>query len=425
MKFKLMIIWYWLKFKQLRKINTRRKLEVYQQKSWRTFVNTQLILSPFYSKYKKSLLLDDYPVITKNEFMTEFDQINTKGISLESAMDVALEAERSRNFKSEIRGITIGLSTGTSGKRGIFLVSERERAIWTALVMNRVIKPTFTKKQKVAFFLRANSNLYESVKSRLFEFKYFDIFKPIPELMEELNRYQPDILAAQPSLLIEISEAQENLTIQISPKKVISFAEVLHENDKEKIETTFKQKITEIYQCTEGFLGCTCEHGTMHLNEDFMFVEKAWIDADHFYPIITDFTRTTQPVIRYKMNDVLKIKEDVCACGSPLLAIDKIIGRDDDILIFNSIKVFPDILARKIALSCNHYQQYTIVQDSSNSLLIGIECASEDYMITCQKFESTIRQYFKELGINIVEISFNNFVIHHPGDKLRKIKRLL
>jgi len=75
--------------------------------------------------------------------------------------------------------ITVGLSTGTSGKRGLFLISPSERESWVVMVMDRILPPKWLKKQKVAFFLRANSNLYTSVQSAIYDFKYFDIFQPI------------------------------------------------------------------------------------------------------------------------------------------------------------------------------------------------------------------------------------------------------
>ena len=62
--------------------------------------------------------------------------------------------------------ITVGLSSGTSGSRGIFLASNIERARWVACVLDRVIGFSL-KKRKVAFFLRANSNLYSAVQSSI------------------------------------------------------------------------------------------------------------------------------------------------------------------------------------------------------------------------------------------------------------------
>jgi putative adenylate-forming enzyme len=108
--------------------------------------------------------------------------------------------------------------------------------------------------------------------------------------------------------------------------------------------------VSEVYQCTEGVLGFSCKYGVMHLNERFIYFQKEYIDAKRFYPIITDFSRKTQPIARYKMNDILIEKEGSCMCGSVFQAIEKIEGREDDILLFienkKLIKLFPDVISR-------------------------------------------------------------------------------
>ena len=313
MNFKLKIIFYYLKIKFIPKFNSKNNLKEFQNKRLKVFVSNTLINSTYYLPYFTNNEFDWnlVPQISKHEFMSSFNEINTKGILLDDAIEMAISSEKSRTFKSDINGVTIGLSTGTSGKRGIFLVSESEKAQWAALVISRVIRPKLFKKQKIAFFLRANNNLYTSVESFLFEFKYFDIFKPIDELLIELNKYQPDILASQPSILIDIALAQKNKNIHINPIQIISFAEVLYDNEKDIISSIFNTKITEVYQCTEGFLGVSCKQGTMHLNEDFILFDKEWIDDNKFFPIITDFSRSSQPVVKYRLNDILEIKKDL------------------------------------------------------------------------------------------------------------------
>lgn len=426
MKFKLKIIWYWLRLSFKRTLKSRSEIESYQKKKMIDFEDKTLSKSTYYQKYfnHKSFDWSNVNEISKTEFMAEFDQINTKGIKLNEAMEVALKAEKTRDFKSEINGITVGLSTGTSGKRGIFLVSENERAQWVALVMKRVIEPKPFKKKKIAFFLRANSKLYSSVSSNLFEFKYFDIFRPIQELILELNLYQPNILVSPPSILVEISQAQKNNTIDIHPNQIISCAEVLHLNDQKIISTTFKIQIFEIYQCMEGFLGVTCKYGTMHLNEDFIQFEKEWIDEDKFYPIITDFSRHSQPVVRYKLNDILQIKKSKCKCGSPFLAIEQIIGRDDDVLIINGNRVYPDIIARKIALHTDNFLKYMITQTGPKNLRICIETETGRFEECKKIFQNTLEELFNEYGIMNIEFKFENKIDTIQGNKTRKINRL-
>lgn len=423
---KLKIIFHWLKILLRGPFKTKEALFHFQEQQLTAFAKQTLSKSPFYAQYfvEKTFDWSRVPVISKTEFMEHFDGINTVGVNKKDALQVALDAENSRDFKSELKGLTVGLSTGTSGKRGIFLVSEDERALWVALVMHRVIKPKLFKKQKVAFFLRANSNLYASVQSALFQFNYFDIFTPLSILLTELNVYQPAILAAQPSLLVDICLAQREKRISIAPTQIISFAEVLHEHDRKFIETTFKLKITEVYQCTEGFLGASCEHGTMHLNEDFIRFEKEWIDDDKFYPIITDFSRQSQPVVKYKMNDILQIRKTPCPCGSCLLAIESIMGRDDDVLIFDKIKIYPDLIARRIAQQTDAFQRYTIVQTSEKDLAIGIECEAVHFDALKKNITFVLDSLLEVHHIKEVNYSFSNKIDHVLGNKLRKIKRI-
>lgn len=423
MLFKLKIIYYWLQIFTRRTFRTRKSLEAYQQNKIQRFAKSVLIHSSYYKQYSNHNLLkwNEIPIISKTEFMTNFNAINTCNITIEKAMPFAISAETNRSFNSEINGITVGLSTGTSGKRGLFLVSENERAQWVSLVMSRVIQPKLFQKQKIAFFLRANSNLYTSVSSGMFEFKYFDIFKPIHQLLEELNAFAPNIVAGQPSVLSDIANAQQNGDISITPHQLLSFAEVLHSSDKEFIEMQLKAPITEVYQCTEGFLGASCKNGTMHLNEDFIYFEKEWIDEDKFYPIITDFSRSSQPVVRYKLNDILQVKQTPCTCGSPLLALEKIIGRDDDVLIINNQKIYPDLLVRRIAIRCNEFQNYIISQIAPNQLEVQIECDPSDFDTLVLDFKEAIMGLLNELGVTNVAIDYKCEAVRKAGNKLRKV----
>ena len=49
-----------------------------------------------------------------------------KCIDINEAMNVAKNAEESRDFSPTLNGITIGFSTGTSGNKGLFMVSNKE-----------------------------------------------------------------------------------------------------------------------------------------------------------------------------------------------------------------------------------------------------------------------------------------------------------
>ncbi len=72
----------------------------------------------------------------------------------------------------------------------------------------------------------------------------------------------------------------------------------------------------------------------MHLNEDIVHIQKEYLDEQsrRFVPIITDFSRTSQPIIRYRLNDILTEADKPCLCGSPYTAIERI---EADAMIFS------------------------------------------------------------------------------------------
>ncbi|MDJ1504070.1 F390 synthetase-related protein [Xanthocytophaga agilis] len=427
---KLKIVYYWLYFRFKRKSKTRKELTQYQQRKLQSFFAKVLTQSPYYATFvKEGKVLDDFPIINKQIFMEMFDQINTQGIKKQQAMEIALQAEESRNFSPEYGKLTVGLSTGTSGKRGLFVVSEKERAQWVGLVMNRVIKPIFFKKQKIAFFLRANSNLYSSIRSSLFEFAYFDIFKPVDELLADLNAYQPHILAAQPSVLSDIADRQQRGLLHISPKQIISFAEVLQDEDNHFISSVFNVSITQVYQCTEGFLGVSCTHGTIHLNEDFLLIEKKTIEGRRFHPVITDFTRSTQPIIRYELDDILIERESPCPCGSVFLGLERIEGRADDVLVFTTsegkVKLYPDIICRMIARRTNDFRTYRIVQTDESHVRIELDCDPGDFDTVGQRIQAGIEDLLQTNHVYSITIELQKGITTSPGSKLRKVTRAI
>lgn len=425
--FKLKIIYFLFIYTLRGTFRQREALTRFQRRKWRRFRKKILTQSPFYQELaQREVDLTDFPLMNKTAFMANFDQINTLGIQREEAMQLALQAENDRDFSPELKGVTVGLSTGTSGTRGLFLVSATERAQWTAMVLRRVVPIKFFKRQKVAFFLRANSNLYSSVQSASLEFRFFDIFQPIEKLRLELADFQPHILAAQPSVLSAIAEAQVAGNIRIKPQLLISFAEVLNDTDKQFIQKIFSVPLREVYQCTEGFLAVTCAHGTMHLNEDIAIFEKKYLDESRFIPIITDFTRSSQPIVRYELNDVLVEKKEPCPCGSCFTALERIEGREDDILVFpgaggEMIKVFPDLICRVIARCAEDFRAYRLRQ--VGALELQLELESEDFQAVSATVSSALQDFLQEKEVNSPTIICKQGIERRAGEKLRRVER--
>ena len=320
---KFRIMYYYVKTKVL-KFSHRDDLLQWQMNQFSGFKKHVLVKSIFYKQYLNKPL-EQWPIVDKKTYMENFNNINTQGLDRDIALDIAIQSEKNRDFDPKYNNFTVGLSSGTSGNRGLFVASESEQAEWAGTILAKMLPKGF-KKHKIAFFLRANNNLYEAVGSKYVKFQFFDLIKPLEELLDDLESFQPTILIAPAQVLKQIASYQ-NKSINISPIKIISVAEVLDDDDRSFIENTFNKKLHEVYQCTEGFLAYTCEKGKLHLNEDIAIFEKEWLDkkTGRFTPIITDFRRKTQPIIRYRLDDVLIESKKGCDCGSPYTVLSSII----------------------------------------------------------------------------------------------------
>lgn len=428
--FKLWIIYYWLGLLFRGKFLSRKSLLKYQEKRLKQFQKKVLSQSSYYQKLlQKGYTVADFPLIGKPEFVENFNQINTVGLESEEAFEFAIRAEKEKEFNSELQGITVGLSTGTSGNRSLFLASAKERALWAANVFFRVVKIRPFKKQKVAFILRANSNLYESISSMFFQFKFIHLATPLEEIIEELNEYKPDIISAQPSLMILLAQAKEENRLFVFPTQLISYAEVLDDLDRKKIEDAFGKIITEVYQCTEGFLGHSCEYGTMHLHEDLVRIEKHYVEENRFQPIVTDFSRSSQPVVRYLMNDILIESKAPCPCGSAMMAIDKIEGRSDEVLLFEDdkgkeLRIYPDFIRRCIVMTSADIQNYQIVQNGKQSLSVFLSCPTGQFNQIKEELKEALTELFHSSGVKQVGMHFSDKVpAKNSTDKMRRIMR--
>ncbi|MBW4575468.1 MAG: hypothetical protein KME08_09315 [Aphanothece sp. CMT-3BRIN-NPC111] len=429
------ILWHYIRSKYGRRFRSREELLTWQDKKVRNFLTYILPKSQFYRSYYQGLNARDwqqFPLIDKSTMMANFDQLNTAEIKKSEAFYVALEAEKTRDFSSTIGKFTVGLSSGTSGNRGLFIVSEQEQCTWAGTILAKALPQSIIARQRIGFFLRANSKLYQTVNRKRIQFEYFDLLFPLKNHIERLNQYLPTILIAPPSMLRLLAEAQARGSLNISPLKIISVAEVLDPLDEGYICHVFNQIVHQLYQCTEGFLAATCAYGTIHLNEDIVAIQKEYLDKDagKFIPIITDFCRTTQPIIRYRLDDILTEQETPCLCGSVFTPIKSIEGRCDDIFYLKSqqneklVPIFPDFIRRAIITASTHIQEYIVVQKSTDLIEISLNTPAELQAQVQAQVYTSLLFLFERLNCKIPEVRYQEYRTTRQLDKkLRRVHR--
>ena len=402
----------------LHNFKTIAALEAYQKKQLSNYMDFLKRESPYF----KNGVPTDFDHMDKTFMMAHFNELNTQGIDRDEALALAIESEKTRDF-TELKGeVAVGLSSGTSGHRGLFITTEKERSMWAAAILAKMLPKGHLFGHRIAFFLRADNELYQTINTALIRLEYFDIFKNTDEHIERLNHYQPTIVVAPASMLIELSKRLKAGDLSISPQKIVSVAEILEDSDRIRISSAFKLPIIDqVYQATEGFLACTCSAGHLHLNEDIIFVEKEYLDERRFYPVITDFKRSSQPVYRYKLNDILVENPEPCSCGSHYTRIDKVEGRSDDIFYFEGqdggqVTIYPDFIRRCI-LFVENVGDYQVKQHSKKIVEVCLSQRDEqvEEAITAQFQLLAQQKQFK-----VPEIHFSDY----HWDTSRKLKRI-
>ena len=424
MRERLAVVWYFIRARYLRRFRTRKALRSYQKQR----VLRQLAYLKQHSPYFKALSVHSFedfrklPLMNKEFMMEHFNALNCVGIDRDEALSLAIDGEKQREFSEKLGVISVGLSSGTSGARGLFLVSDRERALWAGTVLAKFLPKGKLFGHRIAFFLRADNNLYETIDSKLIRFRYFDLLRDMGENLSELADYRPTLLVAPPSVLLGIARAMERGELRINPEKVISVAEVLRAEDAAYLKVQFGLPVIhQAYQCTEGFLGYICECGNFHLNEELVLIEREYLDAHRFVPIVTDFTRQSQPIVRYRLNDILVEKKGHCPCGNPATLIRYIEGREDDVFYFAGIRrkevaVFPDFISRCV-IYAEGVQNYKVLQDGKAHVTVFLERESS---ATSAQIRREFARLAEKMKFHCPEIAFAPYV----PDFHRKMKRV-
>jgi putative adenylate-forming enzyme len=412
------------------------RLRDYQDLRAKAIIAWAVAKSPFYREHFAGLSLEnwrEFPVVNKEMMMANFSSFTTVGLDRDEAMNLALSAEGSGQYRDRIRNLTVGLSSGTSGHRGLFVVNDWERSVWSANLLAWVLPGHRFSGYKAILFLRSGSNLYDSIDCGWLRFRYCDLMTPLQEAVAILNKFSPDVLVGPPSFLVMLASEAQTARLVIKPMKVISVAEVLTPEDEQIIGNAFGFPVHQIYQCTEGFLAATCHRGALHVAEDCVALQFEVItqeDPTRVTPLVTDLWRETQPVIRYRLNDVLVLDPSPCGCGSAYQRITRIEGRHDDVFYFSKADgalrpFFPDVIRRMVLLGSSGVLDYEVVQDGVGRLRAHVEPNGlEPFPLIERRVRASAERILTLYGCTATAIEVvPGLPVRRPNEKRRRIRR--
>lgn len=365
----------------------------------------------------KAARLDELPPIDKATLTANFAAYNRPGITA-AEVRAALDSGQDR-----VRGYPVGQSTGTSGNRGYYVISDAERFVWLGTMLAKALPDVLWRRHRVALALPGYSTLYRSVeRGRRISLRFFDLGLGVDAWADALAAFAPDTIVAPPKVLRRLAESG-----RLAAHHLFSGAEVLDPLDRVAIEAATGVLVREIYMATEGLFGVSCPHGTLHLAEDV--VQFEWLAAGEsglVTPLFTDFARRTQIMARYRMNDLLALSDEPCPCGSPLQAVAQIEGRQDDVFELCDADgrwrmITPDVLRNAVVDADRAITDFRIVQTAADRVAVSLAPALPPE--SDARVIASLDALFDRVGVVRPAIAVSRGLAIDFDRKLRRVRR--
>ncbi|SUZ82780.1 uncharacterized protein METZ01_LOCUS35634 [marine metagenome] len=210
-----------------------------------------------------------------------------------------------------------------------------------------------------------------------------------------LQDFAATVLCSTPSYALVLAEGAVDAGYDLTagPLRVGIFgAEPWSEQMRTEIESRLGITALDIYGLSEVIgpavaMECTQKTG-MHIAEDHFIPEI--IDPETSEPlplgqsgelVFTCVTKEALPLVRYRTHDLARLLPGDCPCGRTTARMEKVLGRNDDMLIIRGVNVFPSQIETVLLAIGQLEPHYQLVvargDDHLDELEVRVESASE------------------------------------------------
>jgi len=334
---------------------TREQLLRHQARGLNALREYAYAHSPFYQRFHRGYLqatLNELPVLSKATMMEHFEEFVTdQAIRLG---EVEAHLENLKGTERYLGRYYVNATSGSTGRRGIFLYSPQEWAMVLASYSRAYawggIAPSLTRQTRMAVVSTTtpwhqSAMVGATVQSPFVSTLRLNASDPLPQIVERLNARQPQSLVTYASMARMLAEEQLQGRLHIAPNAVFTASEVLTPDTRRQIQRAWGQEPYNVYGATEtaGIASECPHHDGMHLYEDLVITE---VVDESYRPVppgvygekvlVTVLFSRTQPLIRYEMSDSVRLSQRGCPSGWPFALLDGIQGRLEEVLRFPS-----------------------------------------------------------------------------------------
>lgn len=319
---------------------SKNDIKLYQEKKLQNLIKHAVETVPYYKDLFNDKKININDIKTKNDLLNI--PILTKEIIRNEGLNRFLSNKYSRNDLVKCS------SSGSTGEPLVFYSTKDAESFMKASLIRAWYWMGYRLGDK---YVKISMNPRESLIKKIQDFAnnclYLSSQQITEEIMKELIQkiieFKPKIIRCYPVPLLFLSEilkSYSNLKID-SLSAINTTGSTLQDDIRNKIQNTFGVRIYDSYSCEGGAVFSQCEHGQNYHCSDEYAISEYLLDNISIHDsngnigrhITTDLNNYAFPFIRYDTQDYMKLSnESFCTCGRQLSFVEKIIGRDSDIL---------------------------------------------------------------------------------------------
>jgi len=407
------------------------ELQAFQRRQLSLLVHYATEHSPFYRDlYERvpesgAIDLKELPTVSKAEMMDNFDQFVTDPRVRLEQVEHHVEGRAFGGDNSFLGHYRVLSTSGSTGGRALFLYDHRAwRTSLAGFLRAATLQegPARLPLHKMAAIvgpspLHQSNRVAGSLDVGVFRMLRLPATSDIAELVRALNAFRPSVLTAYASIAALLADEQLEGRLDIHPATVSTTTELLTDEMRRRIRTAWGTEPFNLYAASEtGVLAADCSHHRgLHLFDDLSIVE---VVDETGMPVsarsrghkllLTNLFNYTQPLIRYEISDMLTVASDPCPCGRPFGLIERIDGRNDDILYLigrggRRIPVHPVHLHAPFE-DLAAVRQYKIVHDDAGIHVRLVLAAGASAEEVCARVRAGYGTTLETLGVALLPI---------------------
>lgn len=396
-----------------------KQLQKLQIKRLATILNHASKNIPFYQKHvscRKDLSLNDFPVLTKDDILSNFHELMSNVLREQYAKNSASGSGYS--WKKVQTGGSTGVPTTVIHDKEY---RDRGRAgrlysqylcgfpfgvpyfrLWGSMKEINQMNDSYV--QQIVRFL--------SNESLLNAFKMGD--KDIEKYIKIMNSSSISHIMAYVDAIDHIAKYALKKGKKLKPfKSIMACAGTVTDDLKQTLKHAFHASIHNKYgsrECAE--IACECEAGGFHIFSNNIVIEivdpqgKPMKMGKSGRVLVTLLSNYSFPLIRYEIGDVGALSEDICSCGRPFPLMAILEGRHVEFLIDNEGGyVSPLYIIHLIGVVYNPgcIRRFQLIQRSLNNydLTMVIEQDVSDSIIAdiTQKIKRDLKAVFGKQSV--------------------------